>query len=115
MNTLRARIAFVLVISIVAVVGLASSAAIFVLGPRGPEKFVEPLVMQIQTLIPVFERLELNSGSPRSVAMPDSVTGFLSPNPRTAIWRSHRLSWRVAAGSRYRCPMSHPLAGHGSP
>jgi hypothetical protein len=27
--------------------------------------------MQIQTLIPVFERLELNSGSPRSVALLD--------------------------------------------
>lgn len=69
MNTLRARIAFVLVISIVAVVGLATSAAIFVLGPRGPEKFVEPLVMQIQTLIPVFERLELNPGPMRSAAL----------------------------------------------
>ena len=60
MNTLRIRIALLLVISIVAVVALATSVTIFVLGPRGPEKFSQPAVMQIKALIPVLESLESN-------------------------------------------------------
>ena len=104
MNTLRARIAFVLVISIVAVVGLATSAAIFVLGPRGPEKFVEPLVMQIQTLIPVFERLELNSGSPRPAALPDAPA---DGEPREVSTQALQIALRDA-GFRNRVLVTKP-------
>ena len=67
MNTLRIRFALVLVISIVAVVGLATSATIFVTGPRGPPKFTEPTVMQIKMLIPLFESLEPSSSRPAAL------------------------------------------------
>ena len=68
MNSLRIRIALVLVISIVAVVGLATSATIFVIGPRGPEQFVRPTAMQIGTLIPLFESLQSISSDPAGLA-----------------------------------------------
>jgi signal transduction histidine kinase len=56
-TSLRARIAFVLVVSIVAVVGLATAVAILVLGPRGPDGFARSTAMQIQMLIPRLDGL----------------------------------------------------------
>ena len=55
MKSLRARIAFVLVVSIVAVVALATSATVFIVSPPGPETFVEPVVLQVQALIPFYK------------------------------------------------------------
>lgn len=46
--------AFVLVVSIVAVVTLATSATVFIISPPGPETFVEPVVLQVQALIPLY-------------------------------------------------------------
>jgi signal transduction histidine kinase len=63
-NSLRIRIALVLVISIVAVVGLATAATIFVIGPRGPEKFAQPTAQQIRMLIPLFESLQSSTSHP---------------------------------------------------
>jgi len=51
-NSLRARIAFVLVVTIVAVVALATAVAILVLGPRGPNGFARSVTTQIEMLIP---------------------------------------------------------------
>lgn len=53
MNSLRSRIALVLVISIVAVVGLATSATVFVLGQLGPENLAKPIALQIAKIIPL--------------------------------------------------------------
>jgi signal transduction histidine kinase len=72
MNSLRIRIAFVLVISIVAVVGLATSATIFIIGPRGPEIFTEPTALQIRMLVPIFESLQ--SSTSRPVGLSDAPT-----------------------------------------
>jgi signal transduction histidine kinase len=63
-NSLRIRISLVLVISIVAVVGLATSATIFVIGPPAPEKFAQPTALQIGMLIPLFERLQFSTAHP---------------------------------------------------
>ena len=67
MNTLRIRIALLLVISIVAVVGLATSASILVLGPRGPDKFAEATAMQITTLLRLFENQEFSRSLPTAL------------------------------------------------
>lgn len=72
MNSLRIRIALVLVISIVTVVGLATSATIFVIGPRGPEQFAQPTTMQIRMLLPLFESLQ--SSSSHSAGLVDAPT-----------------------------------------
>ena len=53
-----------LVISIVAVVGLATSATIFVIGPPEPKKFAESTALQIRMLIPLFESLQSNTPHP---------------------------------------------------
>ena len=48
----RARIAFVLLVSIAAVVAPASAVAIRVLGPRGPDGFLRSVATQIEMLMP---------------------------------------------------------------
>ena len=48
----RARIAFVLLVSIAAVVAPATAVAIRVLGPRGPDGFVRSVATQIEMLMP---------------------------------------------------------------
>ena len=68
MTSLRARIAFVLVVSIVAVVALATAAAILVLGPRGPNGFVRSVATQIEMLIPHLNGLAQENGA-RPVAL----------------------------------------------
>ena len=60
MNGLRTRIALVLVISIVAVVGLATTATIVVIAPRPPEKLAQTTAM----LIPLFESTQASSSHP---------------------------------------------------
>jgi signal transduction histidine kinase len=72
-STLRIRIALLLVISIAAVVGLATLATIFVLDPRRPEKFAQPTVMQIKTLLPLFESLDPNSPRPATLLVTPPV------------------------------------------
>ncbi len=93
MNSLRVRIAFVLVVSIVAVVGLATSATIFVLGPPPPGKFSRPTVLQIQMLIPLYESLPSDAGSlgpaplrkaPWDGAVRERFTRFLQKDLRDA-------------------------------
>jgi signal transduction histidine kinase len=64
MNSLRIRIALVLVISIVAVVGLATTATIVVIAPRPPEKLAQTTAMQITMMIPLFQSLQASSSHP---------------------------------------------------
>jgi signal transduction histidine kinase len=66
-NTLRIRFALVLVISIVAVVGLATAATILVTRPRGPEIFAQTTVQQIKMLIPLFENLQSCASHPAAL------------------------------------------------
>ena len=91
MNSLRIRIALVLVTSIVAVVGLATSATIFVIGPPGPEHFAQPTVMQIKMLIPIFESLESSSSHPAGLL--DAPT---AGEPREAATRVLQEALRYA-------------------
>jgi len=62
----------VLVISIVAVVGLATTATIFVVAPRPPEKLAQTTAMQIAMLIPLFESLQAGSSHP--AGLPDAAS-----------------------------------------
>ncbi len=76
LNSLRARIALVLVVSIISVVGLATSATIFIIGPRGPEEFIQPTVMQIKMLLPLFENREQSpSSSPVGTLVEAPIVG----------------------------------------
>jgi hypothetical protein len=73
MTSLRARIAFVLVVSIVAVVALA--VAVLVLGPRGPNGFVRSVATQIEMLIPHLTGVAQESGARPLALLHDPAAG----------------------------------------
>ena len=75
MKSLRIRISLLLVVSIVAVVGLATGAAIFVLGSRVPESFAKPIVLQINTLIPLLASRDSDPSSPEPLVTLRAPTG----------------------------------------
>lgn len=51
MNTLRAKLALLLVVAIVSVVGLLTIAMLYFLGPPGPLHSIEPVASQVEQLI----------------------------------------------------------------
>ncbi|SHE87249.1 Signal transduction histidine kinase [Kaistia soli DSM 19436] len=57
MNTLRLRIAALIVCAIVAVVGMATSAAVAVIGRPGPERMVQDAALQIDLISRLAEQL----------------------------------------------------------
>jgi signal transduction histidine kinase len=76
LNSLRARIALVLVVSIISVVGVATAATIFILAPRGPEEFIQPTVMQLKMLLPLFEnREQCSNSSPVGTGLEAPISG----------------------------------------
>ena len=75
MTSLRARIAFMLVVSIVAVVALATAVAVLVLGPRGPDGFVRSVATQIEMLIPHLNGLAQKSGARPVVLLHEPAAG----------------------------------------
>jgi len=83
LKSLRARIAFVLVISIVAVVGLATAAAILVLGPPGSKEFANSIVAQIEILVPRFEDLNSMGGARLATLLHAPASGV----PRQGLTR----------------------------
>jgi signal transduction histidine kinase len=93
-KALRIRIALLLIFSVIAVVGLATSATIFVFGPRGPEVFAEPIVMQLKALIPLFETLE--SDSSNSAALLDAPKDGAAREMPTRIIRKALLDHGIA-------------------
>jgi signal transduction histidine kinase len=99
-TSLRARIAFVLVVSIVAVVGLATAVAILVLGPRGPDGFARSTAMQIEMLIPRRDGLAPNA---RSALLDAPAEGA----PREHLTRMLRDALR-AAGIPNRVVVTRP-------
>lgn len=92
MTSLRARIAFVLVVSIVAVVALATAAAILVLGPRGPDGFVHSIAAQIEIMIPRLDGLAQRSGAPPATLRAEPADGA----PRAQLTRMLQDSLREA-------------------
>ncbi|MGO4722759.1 MULTISPECIES: ATP-binding protein [unclassified Inquilinus] len=76
MNTLRARITLLLVIAIIAVVGIASFAAVSLLRGPSPERTIDPLVRQVRLIADLVE----NGIGP--VSAPGRVADFeLHPIP----------------------------------
>lgn len=76
MNTLRARIALLLVVAIIAVVGIASVTAVSLLGGPSPERTINPLARQIRLVADLVE----NGIGP--VDAPGRVADFeLHPTP----------------------------------
>ena len=53
MNTLRAKIAILLVVAIVSVVGIMTWVMLAMLGPPAPERTTEPLADQIEMFLRV--------------------------------------------------------------
>lgn len=53
MNTLRAKIALLLVVAIVAVVGILTVMMLYLLGPPAPGRTIDPIAQQVETLINV--------------------------------------------------------------
>jgi signal transduction histidine kinase len=58
------------------VVGVATSATIYILGPRGPEEFTQPTVMQIKMLLPLFQNRDQSpSSSPLGTLLETPMVG----------------------------------------
>jgi signal transduction histidine kinase len=73
------------------VVGLATSATIYILGPRGPEEFTQPIVMQIKMLLPLFENRDQNpSLSPLGTLLETPIVGAPRPIFTTVLQESLR-------------------------
>ena len=75
MTSLRARIAFMLVVSIVAVVALATAVAVLLLAPRRPDGFVRSVATQIEMLIPHLNGLAQKSGARPVVLLHEPAAG----------------------------------------
>ncbi len=56
MNTLRVKIAVLLVVAIVSVVGLLTFAMLSLLGPPDPEHSIEPVAQQVETLVRIAQQ-----------------------------------------------------------
>ncbi|MEG6508667.1 ATP-binding protein [Methyloligella sp. 2.7D] len=88
MNTLRARLAALLIIVIVTVVGLATALSMMVFGPPGPEKTVGPVISQIEMLKALAEQgpdapnLPF-SKTPAQGKIDQSMTGWLRETLKT--------------------------------
>jgi signal transduction histidine kinase len=132
-NSLRVRIALLLIVVIVAVVALATVLSMMVFGPPGPHHTIEPLARQIQMVASLAQKAEQND--PGSVAFFDRpapghrdlmLTGWVNATLRQMgshlhVTVSRRdlnaplvVSIPVAGYGFYRMPMPHlPPPGGG--
>ena len=105
MNTLRAKIALLLVVAIVSVVGILTWVMIALLGPPPPQRTTEPLADQVEMFLRVAKQTtsaltlvpEPSGGDPRENAtgaahgpsLPSGASTFPSPyRARTGMRRS---------------------------
>ena len=95
MNTLRAKIALLLVVAIVSVVGILTWVMIALLGPPPPQRTTEPLAEQVEMFLrshPEFTaepppeatalQLPLTQGFLRTLPGPEGMDGFFAARLR---------------------------------
>ena len=105
MNTLRAKIALLLVVAIVSVVGILTWVMIALLGPPPPQRTTEPLADQVEMFLRVAKHdtsaltlvPEPSGGDPRENATARLRTELASTRPRPS---RHHLAERLERAAR---------------
>ena len=116
MNTLRAKIALLLVVAIVSVVGILTWVMIAMLGPPPPQRTTEPLADQVEMFLRVAKQdtsaltlvPEPSGGDPRENATarlgPSSPSGASTfPSPYRARTGTRRSWCRSPSPARVGC------------